>query len=140
MEEYKFDIYLQETGNVFIGIKQLTTTAEQHAVISDLYKKSGLSDVNINLFVDLRESLTETIFTIEETDDLKFIFDRLDLDKTGDVYLIWDDKNIDQISIRSLIDNWQYIWYGISDEAVIIYIAALKKIILITHYGSVFHN
>jgi len=139
MENYKLDIYLKETGNIFAGIKNISVF-KQSAIIKGLRKQAELNDENSNLFIALRELLAEIIFTAEETNDLKLIFDRLVFDTNEDIYLIWDDKNIDQINICTLIANWQYIWYGAGEDAVILYTSNSKKIIVVTHYGSVFHN
>jgi len=139
MDDFKLDNFLKETGNVFAEIETLTVS-ERSEVMTDLLKQGKLPNESSNLFIAFRESLLEANFTSDETYNLQRIFDSLDFEVKGDVYLIWDDKSIDRIAISALVSNWQHIWYGIADDVVILYHSISKQILLITHYGSVFHN
>jgi len=54
------------------------------------------------------------------------------------VYLVWNYNSIDRVTLSCLSKYWDYIWYGPSDEMVLLYFDEYKKALIITDYGIVY--
>ena len=61
------------------------------------------------------------------------------VDMEADVYLVWNHRNIDKMTLSCLSKYWDYIWYGSSDEMVLLYFDEYEKVLLITDYGVVYY-
>jgi hypothetical protein len=55
-----------------------------------------------------------------------------------DVYIIWDKDAVDLMSIESLIKYWNFLWYDVSDEAVILYSPSDGNMVLVCHWSVVY--
>lgn len=139
MEVFKLDNYKKEKGELFPKIEVLNFES-QNKIFESLKNLISLSFDKDELFVELADKLASKDYDEDLTYNIHFIFDEFDFSKEEDVILIWDIKNIDKISSKVLLDNWDYIWYGDSDEAVILYQENNRKLLLITHYGRIFYN
>jgi len=139
MEGFKLDNYKKEKGELFPKIEILNFES-QNKIFESLKNLINLSSNNEGLFFELVDKLASKDYDEDLTYNIHFIFDEFDFSRDEDVILIWNMKNADKISSKVLLDNWNYIWYGDSDEAVILYQENNRKLLLITHYGRIFYN
>ena len=78
-------------------------------------------------------------FEEEFTYDIHSMFKQFNLSYEENTVVIWSENEIDKFKTNILLDNCEYIWYGVGDEAMILYQKENKKILLITHYGRIFY-
>ncbi len=139
MEKFKLDIYEKEIGRTFPKIEALDINDKNEA-LKKICKHIGLPKDNVDLFIELENKLPNIDFNEEFTFDIKLIFKEFSFEETGDILIIWDIDNIDKVDTKALLDNWNYIWYGSSDDAIILYQKEQNKLLLITHYGRIFYS
>ena len=140
MENFKLEIFNKEhKGEKFLF--QKVKDQELSNLIQELTRIVGNAEIkaSIEFFNTIKLNFNRTL-QMNKTNNLKEIFKQIGLkgSSLGDVsYLIWKFPNdIDRFDLKFLINNWNYIWYGDSDDAVVIYIEN-KILMLITHYGTV---
>ncbi len=62
---------------------------------------------------------------------------KLDLNDL-DAFIVWRYPNeIDRFKLGSLKVYWDYIWYSMGDDAIVVVIPEKSIVILLTHYGDV---
>ncbi|MGB5927205.1 MAG: hypothetical protein WBH03_03480 [Cyclobacteriaceae bacterium] len=54
--------------------------------------------------------------------------------------IIWSENHIDAMNSADIMEYWDSIWFGESDEAVILYSVENRGLLMITHYGRVYYN
>ena len=138
MEKFKFDIYLKETGNLFPEVESLNSY-DRAVILSNILKLLGLNK-NSELFVEIERNLSSKDFDEDYVQNINKILKGFNFETTDYLFLVWNNDDIDKVKTKVLIENWSYIWYGDSDEAVVVYDNENSKILLITHYGRVFYN
>lgn len=139
MENFKLDIYKSETGDFFPEIEPLNNKHKDE-IINEIKNLVGLSLETENLFVGLAEKLSKKDFDEKFTYDIHSIFKKFDLSVKETTLIIWNRNEIDEINTKILLDKWEYIWYGDSDDAIILYQKKYGKLLLISHYGRVFYR
>lgn len=138
MEKFKLDIYLKETGNVFSEIEPINTQ-NRDAILRNIVEILGLKN-NSELFVEIEKSLSSKDFDEDYIQDISKIFEIFNFKATNYLFLVWNVNDIDKIKANVLIENWSFLWYADSDDAVIVFDDENNKILLITHYGRIFFN
>ena len=138
MDKFKQDIFYQETGKSFPHLDVLDIGAREK-VIKDLYNFLGIDKVKKGLFQDVSSILLIKDFESEKLDSAA-IFDEFDFDSTNSSLIIWDENEIDRMKTSSILEYWEFIWYGISDDAIMLYQEENQKILILTHFGRVYYN
>jgi len=140
MEKFKVDIYRSEHGNEVFKYETLGGF-QSGKVIGMLLSLLGITDYNTPaqaFYPFLEKEIGDKIIYNDGVDSglLSSVFSLITTDDNDDVYIIWDiDCNVDTMRLSDLIDNWEYIWYDTSDEAVILYLPHSKNIIFVTDRG-----
>ncbi len=58
-----------------------------------------------------------------------------------ELYIFWDSETpIDAIKVNVLVENWDYIWYDASDEAILVFNHNKWRLALITEQGYLMIN
>lgn len=141
MEKFKVDIYLSEhDGNAVFKYETLSGF-QSGKVIGMLLSLLGITDCDTSsqaFYPFLDKEIDEKIIYNDSVDSgvLSTVFSQIATDDNDDVYIIWDiDCSVDRMRLSDLIDNWEYIWYDTSDEAVILYLPHSKNIVFVTDRG-----
>lgn len=140
MQQYKVDNYAKEhKGHTFPTYTSLSPTDCTSIIknITDLLPSPTQGD---NLFVAITNTCAYKSFTDDELDDLAHIFTTVGFSNDEDIYLMWNEQEIDQMKTSLLVNHWYDIWHPSSDEAVILYQATSKKFLLIHHAATVYYN
>lgn len=109
-------------------------------LIDEISKVLGLTESSKEIFIEIANKLASKDFDEEFTYNINSVFNEFSFPIDGDIFIVWNQNIIDKINTKTLLENWDYIWYGDSDEAVILYHREKSKLLLITHYGRVFYN
>lgn len=139
MEKFKLDIYEKENGHSLSGFNALEVNRRNESM-NYLYKIVGISGETKDLFFDLESKLISKDFEEDFTHDIDAIFKEFGFSLNEKLIIIWNRNNFDEFDANVLINEWNYIWYGSSDEAIILFQEGMKKILLITHYGRIYYN
>lgn len=136
MQGFKLEIYQNEKGKPFTDIETLDQESS-NKIIEKVHSILGTEVDGRMLFPEIMEKLTCRDFDEDFTYNLESIFREFDINREGEVYIIWDEDSVDKTSGDNLIKNWDYIWFGESDEAVILYQEDKNSVLLINHYGRI---
>lgn len=139
MEEFKIDLYTEETGDNFPKFESLNLEDAKNK-IKALFDILQIEPNHSSLYSTLINNLKHVDKTDDYTYDIKTIFDDFQFDCENELLIIWDEFHIDKMSSIDIINNWDFIWYGDSDDAIILYSQINKRILLITHYGRIYYN
>lgn len=140
MEKFKVDIYLSEHDGNEVFKYETLDGFQSGKVIGMLLSLLGITDCAIPsqaFYPFLEKEIDEKIIYNDSVDNglLSSVFLQITADN-DDVYIIWDiDCSVDRMRMDDLIDNWEYIWYDTSDEAVILYLPQRKSIVFVTDRG-----
>ena len=76
---------------------------------------------------------------IETSSQFDEVLKEINIVDEEDIYLIWEyPSDIDKIVLKYLIKHWEDIWFSASDEAVVLFFPKSKRLVLITHYNTVY--
>lgn len=135
MEDFKLKIYEKEQGENFNAIKTVSKI-NQEIILKEITLLIGSKTHDI--YSEIINNLN--YIEVENTYNIKNVFENSDYPLSGISIIIWDINNFDLIKTNALIRDWEYIWYADSDEVIILYNSDNKKILMITHYGRVYFN
>ena len=143
MQKFKLEIYkkenqrsileyetlnLDESNSIFLKIKNIVK-----CISKDLDDEVIFKSAEKKLFqcIDVKDEIDQDLIAHIFLDIIKLPLD-------SKVYIFWDINSfIDQFNIEKLIENWEYIWYDTSDEAILIYIEFKSILMLITDHGFI---
>ena len=143
MENFKIDILKEE--NIDIKYESLNNK-QVIQIITDIESQYGnISQEGKSFFDIIRNNLSHeeielsTINKEEGFRDLCSLFN-MELKEKKEVFVLWDEQNIDIFSMSDLYYYWNYIWYGSSDECCIIYFPDNKTLFMVNDYGIVYYR
>lgn len=142
MDKYKQEFFLKEYNK---GLEFETLSFKDS---NSLIEKLGLIlNLNINNFTTqkLYSELSKILpnKSLIETNYFDKIINAVGINQFNDenIYLIWSIYDeIDKVKVSFANEFWDSVWQPPSDDALIIFLPASKKIILITHYDCVHYN
>jgi hypothetical protein len=138
MEKFKLEIYKNDRGEPFPMYRSLNSI-ERKEIITEIANIIELQS-SVELFKNIESKLLYEDYDEEFTYSLECILDSFGFSLEGKLFVVWNANDIDEFSIITMREFWEYIWYGNSDEAVILYQQEFCKVIMITHYGRVFYK
>lgn len=62
----------------------------------------------------------------------------IELQEQNSAVILWNNKEGDLFECRTLINHWDYIWYGTSDEMCLLYFSDVQFGVLITDYDAIY--
>lgn len=145
MDKFKIEIYQRENRGETLPIKAL---GKEKSVLI-FHEIKSILDVNKmcdtqSFYLSADNVLPNLIKYDDEIDNLAIygvLIKELGLSLDSNVFIFWDcETPIDTIKVNVLIDNWDYIWYDSSDEAILIYNDDKRRIALITEKGYIKTN
>ncbi|GEM_PF-1396172 len=146
MQKFKIDIYNQEKPEIRLKYKTLDKIRTQQII----NKIKCILSVNENVentqsMISIAETKLQKkieLSSINETNIISDIFiNKGKLSENSELFIFWDfDTLIDQFELKVLIDNWEYIWYDVSDEVILIYCNLNDFLVLISERGYVKTN
>ena len=78
--------------------------------------------------------------SLESSSEIQHAFEDFGLSNQEEVFMIWTyPYDIDKFKLSYLITNWEDIWFGPSDDCVALYFEKVDKIILVTHYHTIYY-
>lgn len=142
MDSYKLDIFRDE--NPSKALEFLTFNAFDSKWLLDKFLVDigclSIVESTQNLFTVVEGLLQKEILykdCISKT-FLKSIFDSKGIKEDSIVFIIWDyNTGVDIFKTSTLLENWDYIWYDTSDEAIILYLPSLKNVFLLSDHGLI---
>ncbi|MDP2385336.1 MAG: hypothetical protein Q8M29_03110 [Bacteroidota bacterium] len=140
MEKHKFDNYYKDFESD-LEVKPLDRLNSKK-IFNQFYDQINHKIGKENFFKDISESITEKISIIDINDRIGFNniikkIDNVTFYNTEKCFLIWDSETgIDQCDFSLLTKYWDYIWYGPSDESMIVFIPG-KLILLVSDWGEI---
>lgn len=145
MEEFKIQIFKNEQPDKLF---QFTTLNREDStwVGATILKLAGISEILTEtglLYNSLFKFLTKEILYENEISSifLKEVLTTFDISPDSVCFVFWDyESYIDLFKVEELTNNWDYIWYDKSDEAMILYFPSKEKIILVTDHGLLKSN
>ena len=142
MEEFKIEIFNKE--NPVDSFRHTTLNkGDSNWIIKNALEVAGISvDITStqSLFKHMTEGLENQIIYGDQDikDLLKDYFDSAEIGRDSLVFIIWDfESRVDQFKLQDILDFWDYIWYGPSDEALIIDCPGVSKILVVTDHGHI---
>lgn len=135
MEQYKIEIYEEETGKKFPETFQLEK-AECNIVIKNIAHITNFK-VAENIFSALTENLN--YYDIDDDLEITDVINNVNF-KDKFINIIWRENQINRVSIDFLEQYWNFIWYPTSDEAVILFFPISEKIVMLTDFNRVYYN
>ena len=140
MDQFKLELFRQEFDKPLLS---QAISVQDKTKLRDVLSSFAINPANnADFFSRLLTNLPYkgSYGKLDSSNDIQDLLDRFNIsDET--VSLIWSyPDEIDSLSTSYLIDNWEYIWYATSDEAVILFFAKTNLLILITDYGAHYHN
>jgi len=99
-------------------------------------KKCDFLDLYKQYIMNNEKILNKNQFTVQKT-ITQLLLSYLNISKEELLYLDWDGfKNVDEITVKDFLDNFENIWYESSDDLTI-YDENAEWIISIYHFGVV---
>lgn len=145
MEEFKIEIFNKE--NPAESFRHATLNkGDSNWIIKNVLKDARISvDVNStqSFFKNMTEGLENQIIYGDQDikDLLEEYFDSAKIGNDALVFIVWDfETGVDQFKMQDILYFWDYIWYGPSDEALIVYCPSMSKLILVTDQGYIKTN
>ena len=121
---------------------EFTTLTEEMSlnIISEILKHAGGSTNEIVNFFSIVAKGISNSFLFNSINSKHGFTDLLEANpklQTDKLLVIWDnDQPVDSFSTQILAKYWDYIWYGTSDEAMVLF-SPNKFIILISDWGEI---
>ncbi|MBD2757896.1 hypothetical protein [Spirosoma validum] len=140
MDQFKLDLFKQEFDEPLLY--QVISVQDEIKLENILFSFEVNVTNKSDLFNRLLKNLPYKVLykNLESTNNVQNLLEKFNITDEK-VNLIWSyPDEIDSLSISYLIDDWKYIWYATSDEAVILFFAKTNLLILITDYGVYYHN
>lgn len=129
MEQFKREIFESEMGRQFVEIIEAGND-ERMAVLDSLYSILKL-DYNYNLYTYLLQEFNAT--TVDDTYSTEWASSFF---KEHPVYIFWNQNEVDKINMDDLVKYWNFIWYDVSDEAIILYQVQTGRVGMICNWGG----
>jgi|GEM_PF-6615049 len=140
MQEFKIEHYINEMpGNVFPEFYALNQEECREVVNEIKTIVPGAGDYG-NIFKGIQAACKSAPSTDEELDEIGNVFEALGFSCSDELYLVWDEEQIDKMRIDLFLEHWKDMWYPPSDEVVICYCRSTGKFVMITDWGQVFVN
>ena len=145
MDSFKLEIFNSKHPGQKFEFISLNMT-DTNWVISAVLDKVNLiisNKLSEPFFKQLLQTLDNIIPLINESipQTLKEYFHEHSVSPDSLVFIIWDiDQNADLLTSKGIISHWDDIWYGPSDEAMVIFIPSISKILLLADYGLIKSN
>lgn len=143
MDKFKIDIYRSENEGTIFNFETLDDFGSGK-LIGMLFSLLEITSYEIStksFFSYLEGKLADKIFYKDPGVDKDLLYSlskELLLEGQDNVYIIWDvNSRVDSIKLAELINNWDYIWYDVSDEAIVLFFPISKRIVFITDHGYV---
>ena len=144
MEKFKIKIYFDEYGKdlEFESLSKSNSSSVLEQLSSSLKAPSIKESKD---FFPIVKSKLEFYKSYDDTQKLEFFKGLLDdfqiaINEDDVCFLIWNVNDIDSVTKNFLVQNWDYFWYGPSDEAILLFFNTVDLIILITDYGEIRSN
>lgn len=146
MEPFKIEIFKEENqGKVFDFVS--LDEFESGKVVGMLLSLTGITNNKIEtpgLFRHLERYIPNKVGYDDKgvgRNFLQSLMSELSVHGSATSCVIWDmASRVDEFKAESLIDDWDYVWYDTSDEALVIYIPENKVVLLVTDHGYVAYN
>ncbi|RYY56708.1 MAG: hypothetical protein EOO09_05600 [Chitinophagaceae bacterium] len=139
MEQFKLDIFSKDHPESYLRVETLASP-ESEQIIAELLRVLRL-DTSRSRDSDLFEELERRVekFPLHDRETIDLIREITDGQNSGtdtDVFLIWGIKEaVDRVLLSDLLKSWEYIWYDVSDEAVVLLIPQFYSLLLATDHG-----
>jgi hypothetical protein len=137
VEKFKEDIYLSETNQ---SLSKVFSVKRKDEILSKILKIINSDRNTGNLFAEIENKLLFKDLDEEFTFDIERIFLDFKFKRDKELFVFWNKNDIDKIEANDLIEKWEYIWYGSSDDAVILFDEPNERVLMITHYGRIYYN
>lgn len=144
MDEFKIEIFTEECKNEQLCFFELLPN-ECLSFFDRLFDKLKITGIkeSSDLFKymanQLKQQTNKQVDTKSDFNNLINYLLKKNFDENEDVYIVWSfPDEVDSIKLNELIKHWEYIWYGDSDDAIILFLKQSNLAILITHYGQIF--
>lgn len=140
MQQFKLDNY-QQVSKKKLDIESLDSFACKSVIRSLLFDLAVEDDANQTLFQLVSSGITDrTDLSSIDTDhgfkDLEnIIADKIKF-KIPNYHLIWNVNEVDWCSTEVLESCWDFIWYGVGDEVLLLYVPSVI-IVVIHDWGEV---
>jgi hypothetical protein len=139
MEEYKIINFSKDFSDEKIAYESLSID-EINSLFTTVFNLETISN-EINVFNLFLHDHTNVLHfeKSDSTEGFKDFLKHFNINLYNEeVLLIWNNTKVDKFKISFLIEYWDYIWYGSSDEVVILFFPFLNKSFLITDIGNVY--
>jgi len=142
MEKFKQEIWKKNALNIkFDSLNSMHTQSLMNYFKLKYDIQLAFSD-NATFFNEVFSVLKkeEVILSINEKNGFIQLCQLLNIDisQTDFVTIIWNLNNSDRIKLNVLLEYWEYIWYGTSDELCLLYFSKKDLFILISDYGTIY--
>lgn len=139
MKKFKEEMFL-EVYNRPIKYRKLSN--KEFSLFKDyvnmLFKEKIENDVFFKSLIDGLKNI-KSFDLIENSIQFSEVLREINIVGENEVYLIWDyPTDIDRVLLKYLIKYWEDIWFSPSDEVVGLFFPKSKKVVLITHYNTVY--
>lgn len=140
MEQYKLDAFAFDHPE-----KLDIWTLDNHlsnVIISGLFKTLDIDIKNAHPFKEVYDKLGNSLIidSINEKEGFDVLFSKIFISQLNDedqVFLIWNiNTPVDICSVKILKKYWDYIWYGSSDEALLLFVPE-KFVLQLSDWGEV---
>ena len=144
MEDFKKEIWNKD--KLHLEYSSLNNFQIQQ-ILHRLAKLCNVSADTISdssIFINMLEILKKEIViqNINEKEGFRDMCSilKLNLHPNNSTYVIWDYNNIDMINAHNLLNYWDYVWFGASDEVCLLYFSDIESLIMINDYGTILYK
>jgi hypothetical protein len=139
MEAFKIDNWKRDNIDInYLSLDSSKTEMMMHSIATHF----GVLFNKENLFIKMQDILEEymVILDINEEQGFKILSDSMNIQcaPNDKICIIWDVDTIDMFNYSTLLQYWDYVWYGTGDEACIVLFPNVNHIVMITDYGTIY--
>ena len=142
MDEFKLKIFEKDYPNEILELSTLNCK-DTRWITTNILRLGNLSE-SINdtqlFYNSIVDSLQNEILYEEGMSKyfLQSILNILGISNDSVCFVFWDfEKEVDLLSVKTILSKWDYIWYDTSDEALILYFPGNDKLMLVTDQGFI---
>lgn len=140
MQQYKIDNHIREHEDNKFPEFHVLGISECSKILNDISICLLNKEYSNSLFEELIERLDSTSYTEDQIDNISALNKKYKFNNTGSIFIVWNENEIDKMSISDVEKYWSDLWYPSSDDFVILYQKETGKVLLITHNYLVYHN
>lgn len=144
MQDFKLKVFRNENSK---ELKHVSLNLDDsswiiHQLIKVIEPMTQINDTP-SFFKFLSLNLKNEMYYDKEIsyEHLESVLNQNTLKNDSLVYIVWDlETKVDLFRLEDLLRFWEFIWYDVSDEAIVLFVPCIEKLLLVTDHGFIKSN